>query len=152
MSRNRADRTGPLERTLLAFFVLAASSAVVVYLAAPAIYTNLLLLHPASTERYPAPVTLALVGILLVIAVSMVGVVRHWRWLFWLLLLAFGASILDIPVTILQVMGALPNVFPLWYSLVRMGAALPEIALAVWMLRIYRRHGVWAMGKKPARR
>jgi hypothetical protein len=152
MSSNRADRTGPLERALLAFFVLAASSAVVVYLAAPAIYTNLLLLHPAATERYPAPVTLALVGILLVIAVGMVGVVRHWRWLFWPLLLAFGASILDIPVTILQLMGALPNVFPLWYSLVRMGVALPEIALAVWMLRIYRHSGVWAMGKKPARR
>jgi ABC-type nickel/cobalt efflux system permease component RcnA len=73
MSSNCLDRTGPLERTLLAFFVLAASSCVVVYLAA------LLLLHPAPTERYPAPVTLALVGILLVIAVGMVGVVRHWR-------------------------------------------------------------------------
>src|SRR6266699_953108 len=111
MSSNCMDRTGPLERTLLAFFVLAAFSAVVVYLAAPALYTNLLLLHPAPTERYPAPVTLALVGILLVIAVGMVGVVRHWRWLFWLLLLAFSASILDIPITILQLLGALPNVF-----------------------------------------
>ena len=109
-------------------------------------------IHPAATERYPAPVTLALVGILLVIAVGMVGVVRHWRWLFWLLLLAFSASILDIPITILQLLGALPNVFPLWYSLLRMGVALPEIALAVWMLRIYRHQGVWAMGKKPARR
>jgi hypothetical protein len=152
MSSNCLDRTGPLERTLLAFFVLAASSAVGVYLAAPALYTNLLLLHPALTDRYPAIVRLSLVGILLVIALGMVGVVRHWRWLFWLLLFAFGASILDIPVTILQPMGALPNVFPLWYSLLRMGVALPEIALAVWMLRIYRHHGVWAMEKKPARR
>jgi hypothetical protein len=151
MSSNRIGRTGPLERTILAFFVLAASIAVVVYLAAPAVYTNLLLLHPTPAERYPAPVTLALVGILLVIAVGMVGVVRHWRWLFWLLLIAFSASLLDIPVTILQVVGVLPNLFPFWYSLLRVGAALPEMALAVWMIRIYRRHGVWAMGKKSAR-
>lgn len=89
------------------------------------------------------------------IAFGIVGVVRQWRWLCWLcwlLLLAFGTSLLDIPVTILQLLGALPNVFPLWYSLFRMGAALPEMALAVWMIRIYRRHGVWAMGKKPASR
>src|SRR5712691_1460052 len=152
MSLNRMDRTCPLERTLLAFFVLAALSSVVVYLAAPSVYANLLMLRLDPTERYPAPATLALVGILLVIAVGMVGVVRHWRWLFWLLLLAFSASILDIPITILQLLGALPNVFPLWYSLLRMGVALPEIALAVWMLRIYRHQGVWAMGKKPARR
>jgi hypothetical protein len=92
------------------------------------------------------------VGILLVIAVGMVGLVRHWRWLFWLLLLAIGASFLDIPVTILQLLGALPNVVPLWYSLFRMGVALPEIALAVWMMRLYRHQGVWAMGKMHTRR
>jgi hypothetical protein len=44
-----------------------------VYLVAPAVYTNLLLLHPTPAERYPAPVRLSLVGILLVIAVGMVG-------------------------------------------------------------------------------
>jgi hypothetical protein len=135
----------------MAFFVLAALSAVVVYLAAPSVYANLLMLHPPPTERYPYPATLALVGILLVIAVGMVGVVRHWRWLFWLLLIAFGASILDIPVTILQLLGVVPSLFPVWYSLYRMGAALVEVAMAVWMLHVFRRSGVWAMGKKPTR-
>jgi hypothetical protein len=135
----------------MAFFSLAALSAVVVYYAAPSVYTNLLMLHPTPTDRYLDPATLALVGILLVIAVGMVGVWHRWRWLFWLLLIAFGASILDIPVTILQLMGALPSVFPVWYSLYRMGAALVEVAMAVWMLQIYRHHGVWAMGKKPTR-
>ena len=141
----------PLERTLKAFFVLAALSAVGVYLAAPSVYENLLMLHPAPKERYPYPATLALVGILLVIAVGMVGVVRHWWWLFWLLFIAFGASILEIPVTILQLMGALPNEFPVWYSLYRMGVALIEVAIAIWMLHVYRRYGVWAMGKKHTR-
>jgi hypothetical protein len=58
MLSNRMDRTGPLERAIMAFFVLAAPSAVVVYLAAPSVYTDLLMLHPVPTERYPAPVTL----------------------------------------------------------------------------------------------
>ena len=138
----------PLEWTLMAFFVLAALSAVVVYLAAPSVYANLLMLHPAPTERYPIRATLVLVGMLLVIAVGMVGVVRHWRWLFWLLLIAFGASILDIPVTILELMGVVPRLFPVWYSLARMGSVLIEVPLAVWMLQIYRRYGVWAMGRK----
>lgn len=137
-----------LERTLMAFFVLAALSAVVVYLAAPSVYANLLMLHLSPTDRYPYPATLVLVGILLVIATVMVGVVQHWRWLFWLLLIAFGASILDIPVTILQLMGVVPSVFPAWYSLYRMGVALVEVAIAVWMLQLYRRYGVWAMGRK----
>ncbi len=132
-------------------FLLAALSAVVVYLAAPSVYTNLLMLHPTPTDRYLASARLSLVGILLVIAVGMVGVMQHWRWLFWLLLIAFGASILDIPVTILQMMGALPSVFPVWYSLFRMGVALVEVALAVWMIHLNRHHGVWAMGKKHTR-
>jgi hypothetical protein len=141
----------PLERTLIAFCLLAALSGVVVYLATPTVYTDLLMLHLSPTDRYPIRATLVLVGMLLVIAAVMVGVLQHWRWLFWLLLIAFGASILDIPVTILQSMGVVPSLFPVWYSLYRMGVALVEIAIAVWMLQIYRRHGVWAMGKKNTR-
>jgi len=141
----------PLERTLIAFCLLAALSGVVVYLAAPSVYTNLLMLHLSPMDRYPIRATLVLGGMLLVIATVMVGVVQHWRWLFWLLLIAFGASILDIPVTILQLMGVVPSLFPVWYSLYRMGVALVEVAIAVWMLQIYRHHGVWAMGKKNTR-
>ncbi|HEX6553101.1 MAG TPA: hypothetical protein VF026_10095 [Ktedonobacteraceae bacterium] len=51
-------------------------------------------------------------------------------------------------MTILQVMGALPSVFPVWYSLYRIGVALLEVAIAVWMLHIYRHRSVWGMGKK----
>jgi hypothetical protein len=81
------------------------------------------------------------------IAMVIVGVVRHWRWLFWFLLVAFGFSILQ-PTPILYLMGVVPDPFPAWYSLGRTGVALLEVALAVWMLQIYRQRGVWAMGKK----
>lgn len=89
-----------------------------------------------------------MVGILSFIAVLMVGVTRHWRWLFWLILIAFGFSILQIPATILQLTAVLPDSLPVWYSLYRMGVALFQAVIAVWMIYIYRQYGVWAMGKK----
>src|SRR5262249_54993785 len=137
-----------LELTLIAFFLLAVLFLLVVYIAAPSIYTQTLSPHSSPTDRYPLPVTLFLVSILVFIAVLIVGVVRHWRWLFWLLLVAFGFSILQIPATILQLTGVIPDQFPVWYSLCRMGVAIIEFVIAVWMVWIYRHYGVWAMGKK----
>ena len=137
-----------LERTLIAFFLLAALFLLVVYTTAPSIYTEMLLLQPSPTDRYPLAVTLFLLAILAFLAVLIVGVLQHWRWLFWLLLLAFGCSILEIPATILQLMRVLPNPFPLWYHLCRMGVAVIEVAIAVWMGQIYRHSEIWGMGKK----
>jgi hypothetical protein len=137
-----------LERVLIGFFLLATLFLLVVYFVDPSIYTDTLMLAPSPTNRYPLAATLFLVGILLFIAVLIVGVVQHWRWLFWLLLIAFGFSILQIPGTILQQTGVLPGRLPLWYSLSRMGVALIQGVIAVWMIYIYRQYGVWAMGKK----
>jgi hypothetical protein len=120
-----------LERALITFFAVCALFAVGTYLTTPSIYTQELMLSSVPTDRYPFPVTLSLVALLLVIAVVIVGVVRHWRWLFWLLLVAFGFSFLQIPATILQLMGVLPGSLPTWYSLSRMGVALVEVGLAV---------------------
>ncbi len=137
-----------LERTIIAFFVLAALSLLVVYVADPAIYAQSLALSSSPANRYPVPVTLFLVSILAVIALLTLGVVRHWRWVFWLMLVAFASSALQIPVTRLQVAGVLPSADPLWYSLFRLSVAIVEVGIAVWMIRIYRHEGVWAMGKK----
>jgi hypothetical protein len=136
-----------LEQALIAFFVVVALSLVVVYAVAPAVYTQVLSLQ-ATTSPYPLPVTLFFVGILALIATLIVGVRRHWRWVFWIILLAFSAAVLDIPATLLQLLGALPNLFPVWYSLYRMGIACVQIVIAAWMWRIYAQHGVWAMGRK----
>jgi hypothetical protein len=141
-----------LEMAVIAFFILAALSLLVVYVASPSIYVQSLSVTSSPADRYPVPVTLFLVGILAVIALLILGVVRHWRWLFWLLLLAFGFSILAIPATILQLMGIIPDSYPAWYSLIRMGIALLEFGLAVWMLQIYRQYGIWALGKEANKR
>lgn len=137
-----------LERVLIAFFVLSALFVVVVYVVAPSIYTNTLLIKTSPTDRYPLPATLFLFALLAFIAVLIVGILQHWRWLFWLLMIAFSFMILEIPATILQLTGILPNLFPVWYSLCRMGVAIITVVIAIWMVQIYRQYGVWAMGKK----
>ena len=137
-----------LERILIAFFILTTLFLLVIYFTAPSIYTQTLPLQPSPTERYPLPITIFLIALLLFIIVLIIGVLQHWRWLFWLLLLAFGFSILEIPATILQLTGVLPTSYPVWYSLSRMGVAVIEGIIALWMVWIYRHHGVWAMGKK----
>jgi hypothetical protein len=137
-----------LEQVLIAFFVVCALFIVVVYIATPAIITQGLMITPSPTGRYPLIATVFMLALLAWIAIVIVGVVRHWRWLFWLLLVAFGFSVLQVPATILELMGVLPNPTPVWYSLSRMSVAMVEVGIGVWMWRVYRRYGVWAMGKK----
>jgi hypothetical protein len=138
----------PLEVGMIAFFILAALSLLVVYLADPAMYTQSLSLTSSPAERYPVLVTLFLVGVFAVIALLILGVVRHWRWLFWLILIAFASSIIQIPVEGLQLLGVFPNPYPVWYCLFRGGVGLIELGLAFWMIQTYRHQGVWAMGRK----
>jgi hypothetical protein len=73
---------------------------------------------------------------------------HHWRWLFWLLLLANSFSILEVPATILQLTGVIADPYPVCYSLYRMSIAVIQVGIAIWMVRIYIRYGVWGMGKK----
>ena len=133
---------------IIAFFIFAALSLLVVYVADPSIYAQSLSLTSSPGERYPLSVTLFLVGILAMITLLIFGVVRHWRWLFWLMLLAFAGSALQIPISLLQITGVLPTPYPNWYSLIRVGLGVVELALAVWMISIYRHEGVWGLGKK----
>jgi MFS family permease len=115
-----------LEQVLVVFFILAALSLVAIYSVEPSIYTSMLLLASDASDRYPLKASLFLLVILVFIAVLIFGVVYHWPWLFWLLLIAFSFSILEIPATLLQLAGLFPGRFPLWYSLYRMGVALIE--------------------------
>lgn len=139
-----------LEWVLLAFFVLVSLSLVIVLVAAPEVYGQILSL-PSTAPAYPLFVLVFLAMLLAFITFLIVGVRRHWRWVFWIILLAFSAAVLDIPVTLLQLAGFLPNLFPVWYSLYRMGIACVQVGIAVWMWRISLQHGAWAMGRKKPR-
>src|SRR5215472_5302508 len=133
-----------LEMGMIAFFILAAFSLLVVYLADPAIYAQSLSLISSPADRYPVPVTLFLVGVLVLITLLSFGVVRKFRWLFWLILVAFTASVIQIPVEGLQLLGVFPNPYPVWYSLFRGGVGFIELGFAFWMIQTYRHQGVWA--------
>ena len=137
-----------LETVIITFFVLAALSVVVVYFINPSIYVKVLKLEPTSNDRYPFASTLFLVALLIFIAILIFGVTKHWRWLFWLLLIANSFSILEVPATILQLNGVIPNPYPVWYSLYRMSIAIIQVVIAIWTVRIYYQYGVWGMGKK----
>lgn len=137
-----------LSAVIIAFFVLAALSVLVVYFADPTIYTKVLKLETTTSDRYPLPSTLFLVALLIFITILIIGVTRHWRWLFWILLIANSFSILEVPATILQLTGVMPDPYPAWYSLYRMGIALIQVGIAVWMIRVLYRYGTWGMGRK----
>jgi hypothetical protein len=137
-----------LERGIIAFFIFAALLLLLVYFADPAIYAQSLSLTSSPSDRYPVAVTLFLIAILAFLTLLTLGVVRHWRWLFWLMLVAFAGSVVQIPVLLLMITGVLPSSDPLWYTLLRVTAGVYELALAVWMIRVYQREGVWGLRTK----
>ena len=137
-----------LERGIIAFFIFAALLLLLVYFADPAIYAQSLSVTSSPSDRYPVAVTLFLIAILAFLTLLTLGVVRHWRWLFWLMLVAFAGSVVQIPVLLLMITGVLPSSDPLWYTLLRVTAGVYELALAVWMIRVYQREGVWGLRTK----
>lgn len=146
MIRFHSQHQKRLERVLLTFFGGCILFVVGVYLFTPSILTQGLPSSWIATGRPVLSATLVLGAIVLVIMLAIIGVLCHWRWLFWLLLIAFGFSVLEIPATLLTWTGILPpflGPLPLWYSVCRMAVAVIEEGLAVWMLLIYRRAGVW---------
>jgi hypothetical protein len=140
-----------LEKALITFFGLLIVSLLIIFAVQPSIYTTTLSPGLAATERYPAPAVLFLVAIVVVVSILMYGIVHHWRWLFWLILVAFTGSVIQIPVEFLQLVGVLANPFPVWYGLFRAGVGIIELGFAVWMIQTYRHSGVWAIGKTQGR-
>jgi|SRR5579859_7522478 len=137
-----------LQYVLIAFCVLASASLIVIYLVAPAIYVQALMVSArASDDAHPPIVTMVLAGILIFVALLAVGVLRRWRWIFWPILVAFAFSVLQIPATALELAGIVPFHIPAWYGLLRMLIAVAQGAIAVWMIRLYRSNGVWGLGK-----
>ncbi len=134
--------TRRLQAVLIAFFLCATLSLLAVYRVQPAIYTQEL----GGAARYGWMLLLLLLA---VEAVLTVGMLRRWRWLVWLLVVAFASSLLRVPLLALRLAGLAGGSEPLWYDLVRALVGLVQGAIAVWMLRLYRRYGVWACRRAP---
>jgi len=122
---------------VLGFFALAWTSLVALFAVAPEVYYRALKLSSG------------VAGLLFLIAISAfivllgIGVVRRWRWTFWLIVVAFFFGVLRIPASVLTLKGILPADGPTWYVLYQALLGLVQFAIALFMLVGYRRDGIW---------
>jgi hypothetical protein len=128
----------------LGFFLLAWASLLVILALSPEIYGQALRLTPGDNGI----AGLALVGGLTAfIALLCFGVVRRWRWTFWLVLVAFLAGVLRVPAAILELAGTLPAQGPTWYVALQAVIGLVQFAIGLVMLADYRRwRRAWGAG------
>src|SRR5207244_366737 len=114
MRRNDARGAAPaavsrLQAALIGFFACAALTLVATYAAAPTVYADTLPIDADTLARHPPGLTLFVGTILGMIAVLIVGIARRWPWIFWLVLIANASAALHLPVTLLQLLDALPG-------------------------------------------
>jgi hypothetical protein len=124
---------------VLGFFGVALGSLLVILVVAPDVYDQALRL-PGGSGVAEVAFLAVLAGFLGLLAV---GVLRRWRWTFWLILVAFLAGVLRVPVAILQLTGVLPADVPTWYVTFQGVIGLAQVAIGLAMLAGYRRSGVW---------
>jgi hypothetical protein len=122
---------------------VALGSLVVIRAAAPDVYDQALNFPPSwpQWDKTAFLITLAVFIVLLGI-----GVLRRWRWTFWLILVAFLAGVLRVPVAILQLTDVLRASVPSWYVVFQGLIGLVQLAIGLVMLAGYRRSGVWGTG------
>jgi len=122
---------------VLGFFVVVWATLVALFALAPEVYYRALKLSSAGAGL------LFLLGISAFIALLGIGVMRRWRWTFWLIAFAFLFGVLRIPASVLALEGVLPADGPTWYVLYQAFVGLVQFAIAVLMLVGYRRAGTW---------
>lgn len=77
------------------------------------------------------------------IAVLCTGVIRGWRWTFWLILVVFAAGLLRVPISALELAGSLPAQGPAWYVVLVAVVGASQFVVALVMLAGYRKGGIW---------
>jgi hypothetical protein len=128
---------------VLGFFGFAWIGLVVILLVDPAIYDDAMKL-PAG--HHPLADLAFLGGVSALIALLSVGVLRRWRWAFWLILVAFliGGAVRT-PVSVLELAGVLPRTGPPWYVAFQAFLGLVQVAIGLLMVSEYRRAGPWGV-------
>src|SRR6267143_4355082 len=80
-------------------------------------------------------VELAFVGTISIFLIILsIGVVRRWRWLFWLILIAFASGVLRLPISVLELTGAIALQGPAWYVAFQGGIGVVQFVIALAML------------------
>ena len=97
---------------VLVFFMLVWVALLAIVALAPDIYDQTLRQFTFARGR---TVELAFVGTISVFLIILsIGVVRRWRWLFWLILVAFTAGVLRLPISVLELTGTIALQGPAW--------------------------------------
>jgi hypothetical protein len=129
---------------VLALFAVYWVILVVILVAARDVYDQAL---PQEAVRLAGNQRLAEIGVLLVatalFAVLAIGVIRGWRWTFWLILVVFLAGILRGLVSALQLALIVPSQDPAWSVVLQAVVYLIQFVIALAMLAGYRKAGVW---------
>ena len=116
---------------LIGFVILSWAALVAILVGAPDLYdTELRPLGLAGLPDVRLAFLAAITGLLVLLAI---GTLRRWRWMFWLLLIAFAAGVLRVPLFALQVLGAVSSDVPLWYTGLQAVVGLVQVAIAAAM-------------------
>lgn len=127
---------------VLAFFAVYWVMVVVLLLAARQLYDQILTL---SGNRAQAEIP-ALVVLTALFGTLSIGVIRGWRWTFWVILVVFMAGLLRALYSALQLTGLVPRQGPIWYVVLPGPIGLVQFCIAVVMLAGYRKVGGWGGG------
>lgn len=84
-----------------------------------------------------------LLALTVLLALLSTGVIRSWRWTFWLILVVFLFGIVRVPTAALQLAGIMPRQDPDWYVALQAVVGLIQFVIALAMLAGYRKAGVW---------
>ncbi len=106
----------------------------------PDVYAQTLRLAPGDLRTIEV---VFLVVLSALIATLVVGVLRRWRWTFWLILVAFLFGVLRVPASALQLVGLMPATGPTWYVALQGAIGVVQFLIALAMFVGYRKAGVW---------
>jgi hypothetical protein len=129
-----------VQALVLGFLLMAWISLVVILVAAPEVYERRLRSLPGAQRVVEIVFVVALTAFIVLLSI---GVLRRWRWMFWLILIAFLFGVLRIPVAVLQISGQMRPDGPLWYVILQGVIGLVQVLIALAMIHGYRRAGVW---------
>jgi hypothetical protein len=148
-----ARPTTALNRTqgiVLVFFMLVSVALLAIVALAPDIFDQTLRQLPFAHGR---AVELTFVGTLSIFLIILsIGVVQRWRWLFWLILAAFAAGVLRLPVSVFELTGTIALQGPAWYVALQGAIGVVQFVIALAMFRAYRRGGIWGDSRSRSMR
>jgi hypothetical protein len=134
------NRTKALVLTLFAVYWV---FVVVLLVAARDVYDSQLPQAAQLSDRQRPAEIGALLVLTALFAVLSIGVIRGWRWTFWLILVVFLAGILHVLISALQLAGIMPIQGPAWYVVFQAVVGLIQFVVALAMLSGFRKTGTW---------